>query len=112
MPPCITPTAAVVHGTSKPAYQGPSARQRSAMSATCATTRAAASMAFTALGRLRRMRGMALDAAAPAVHALVRQRRHHAGGLADDAVRGRQAGVLEVGDQVAHAETSPLPRRS
>ncbi len=42
------------------------------------------------LRRQRRMRRPALDAAAPAVHALVRDRRHHARRFADDAQAWRE----------------------
>ena len=54
------------------------------------------------------MRRLALDAAAPAVHALVRERRHHAGGLADDAEARRDAGLAQVGDEAARAEAADL----
>ncbi len=54
------------------------------------------------------MRRLALDAAAPAVDALVRDRRHHAGRLADDAQARREAGIAQVGDQVRNAEAARL----
>ena len=50
----------------------------------------------------------ALDAAAPAVHALVRGGRHHAGGLADDAQPRRDAGLAQVGNQHLGAEAADL----
>ena len=60
------------------------------------------------LRRERRVRRLALDAAAPAVHALVRDGRHHARRLADDAQARRDAGVAQVGDQVLDAKTADL----
>jgi hypothetical protein len=61
------------------------------------------------IDRLRRERGvrlLAAHAAFVAVDALVRGGRHHAGGLADDAGQRRDAGVLHVGDQLAHAQAA------
>ena len=60
------------------------------------------------LRRQRRMRGVAAHAAAPAVDALVGERRDHAGRLADDAGERRDAGVAHVGDQPARAEAADL----
>ena len=54
------------------------------------------------------MRLFAAHAAAVAVHAFVRDRRHHAGGFADDAGQRADAGIAQVGDQLAHAETAHL----
>ena len=54
------------------------------------------------------MRLLAAHAAPVAVHALVRDRRHHAGRLADDAGQRRDAGVAHVGDQLPHAEAADL----
>jgi hypothetical protein len=65
-------------------------------------------MALTDLRRERRMRLLAAHAAAVAVHALVRDGRHHAGGLADDAGQRLDAGVAQVGDQLLHAEAADL----
>ncbi len=58
------------------------------------------------LVRQRRMRRVALDAAAPAMHALVRQRRHHPGRLADDAGERLDAALAQVGDQARRAEAA------
>ena len=61
--------------------------------------------------RVRRQRGMRLlaaHAAAVAVHALVRDGRHHAGRLADDAGQRPDPRVAQVGDQLAHAEAADL----
>jgi hypothetical protein len=80
----------------------------SAMSRTLPTTRAAISIALTDLRRERRMRLLAAHAAAVAVHALVRDGRHHAGGLADDAGQRLDARVAQVGDQFLHAEAADL----
>ena len=51
---------------------------------------------------------MAAHAAAPAVDALVGERRDHAGRLADDAGERRDAGLAHVGDQAARAEAADL----
>src|SRR5881392_1488540 len=52
------------------------------------------------------MRLLAAHAAAIAVNALVRDRRDHAGRLADDAREWPDAGLAQVRDQVAHAEAA------
>ena len=51
---------------------------------------------------------MALDAAAPAIDALVGERRHHAGRLADQAGARHEALLAQVGEQPAHAEAADL----
>ena len=54
------------------------------------------------------MRLLAAHAAAVAVHPLVRDGRHHAGGLTDDAGQRADAGLAQVGDQLSHAKAAHL----
>ena len=60
------------------------------------------------LRRERRVRRLAAHAAAPAVHALVRDRRHHGRGFADDAQPRRQPTVAQVGNEMARTEATHL----